>query len=190
MRSVNLIRAAKAGYIVLSAVLCGLGGLLVANPGLSVSLMGTLLAVVLIAYGGVKLIGYFSRDLYRLAFQFDLAFGALLIVLGALILIMPSTAINALCVIMGVETITDGLFKVQIALDARRFGLERWWLILVLAVVTAGFGAALALRPAQAAQALTVLLGLALLAEGLLNLCVGVCAVKIVDRQRIEGKLI
>ncbi|MDO4867511.1 MAG: DUF308 domain-containing protein [Clostridia bacterium] len=190
MRTVKLIRAAKAGYISLSAVLCGLGAILVVNPGLSVSLMGRLLAAVLIAYGCIKLVGYFSRDLYRLAFQFDLAFGTLLIVLGALILCMPSAAINALCVIMGVETIADGLFKVQTALDARRFGLERWWLILALAVATAGFGVALALRPTQATEALVALLGMTLLAEGQLNLCVGVCAVKIIDRQCVDGELL
>ena len=182
MRSVNRVRAAKTGYITLSGALCGLGLLMVAYPRLSISLMSMLLAVVLIAYGGVKIMGYFSGDIYRLAFQFDLAFGALMVVLGALILLMPSIAINTLCVIMGVETIADGLFKVQTALDARRFGLERWWLIFALAVSAVGFGATLALRPAQAAEALTLLLGMALMAEGVLNLCVGLCAVKIIDR--------
>lgn len=187
MRSVKLVRAAKAGYIALSAAFCALGLLLVLRPGMSAALIGGIVGVALIAFGVVKLVGYFSKDLYRLAFQFDLAFGSLLVAIGALILIRPTSAMNALCIVMGIETIADGLFKVQTALDARRFGLERWWLIFAAALVAVGVGVALALRPAQAAEALAALLGVSLLAEGALNLCVALCAVKIVSHQLPDG---
>lgn len=187
MRSVKLIRAAKAGYIALSAAFCALGLLLIVKPGLSADLIGIAVGVALIAFGVVKLVGYFSKDLYRLAFQFDLAFGGLLVAIGALILIRPGTAMNLLCVVMAIEIIADGLFKGQTALDAKRFGLERWWLIALSALVAVGVGVALALRPGQGAQALVVLLGAALLAEGVLNLCVALCAVKIVANQQPDG---
>ena len=88
---------------------------------------------------------------------------------------------------MGVEIIADGLFKVQTAVDARRFGLERWWLILAVALAATGVGVALALRPGEGAQALAALLGAALLAEGTLNLCVALCAVKIVAHQQPDS---
>ena len=83
--------------------------------------------------------------------------------------------------------------QVQTALDARRFGLNTWWLMLILAVATGAVGALLALNPATGAESLTRLLGISLLAEGALNLCVAVCAIKIVAHQRpdaIEGHLI
>lgn len=41
--------------------------------------------IALIAYGIIKVIGYFSNDLYCLAFQCDLACGLFLIVLGIII---------------------------------------------------------------------------------------------------------
>ena len=187
MRSVKLIRAAKVGYIALSAAFCALGLLLIVKPGLSADLIGIAVGVALIAFGVVKLVGYFSKDLYRLAFQFDLAFGGLLVAIGALILVRPGTAMNLLCVVMAIEIIADGLFKGQTALDAKRFGLERWWLIALSALVAVGVGVALALRPGQGAQALVALLGAALLAEGALNLCVALCAVKIVANQQPDG---
>ena len=37
---------------------------------------------MLIVYGLIKILGYFSRDIYCLAFQFDLAFGVLLAAVG------------------------------------------------------------------------------------------------------------
>ena len=187
MRSVKLIRAAKACYIALSVAFCALGLMLILRPGMSARLIGSVVGAALIAFGIVKLAGYFSKDLYRLAFQFDLAFGSLLVAIGALILIRPVTAMNVLCVALGIEIIADGLFKAQTALDARRFGLERWWLILLAALAAVGVGAALTLMPGQGAEALGALLGVSLLAEGALNLCVALCAVKIVDNQMVDG---
>lgn len=184
MRSTGIIRAAKTGYVALSAVFCALGALMLARPGLSAVLVGRIVGTALAAFGVVKLAGYFSKDLYRLAFQFDLAFGALLAALGAAILIRPALALNTLCAMLGLELVADGLFKIQTALDARRFGLGTWGLMLALAALAAVVGVALMLWPAQGVAALIRLLGCALLTEGALNLCVALCAVKIVAHQR------
>ena len=40
----------------------------------------------------------------------------------------------------------------------------------------------LMLRPSQSAQVLTGLMGISLLAEGLLSLCVALCAIKVVKK--------
>ncbi|MBR6890155.1 MAG: DUF308 domain-containing protein [Clostridia bacterium] len=181
MRSTNLIRTAKTGYIVLSLALCALGIGLMLKPDVSVTAIGIIVGCVLIAFGVVKLIGYFSKDLYRLAFQFDLAFGLLLLALGAAVVFRPGLAMGTLCVILGVEIIADGLFKIQTALDARRFGLGSWWLILALAVLAGAIGVMMIVCPAEGAMALAMLLGASLLAEGALNLGVALCAVKIID---------
>ena len=184
IRSTKIIRAAKVGYIALSAAFCALGALLMIHPGLSAELIGRVVGVALVAFGAIKLVGYFSKDLYRLAFQFDLAFGILLAALGAVILFRPGFALNALCVMLGVEIVADGLFKAQTAMDARRFGLNTWGLVLALALLAGVAGVALMLWPVQGALTLTRLLGAALLTEGALNLCVALCAVKIIPHQR------
>ena len=184
MRSTKMIRAAKIGYIILSAIFCGLGILLMADPGMSVALIGDIVGIVLVAFGIIKLVGYFSKDLYRLAFQFDLAFGILLIAMGLVLLIKPESAMNILCIILGIEIIADGLFKIQTSLDARRFGLNTWWLILSLAIIAGAIGAVLIFYPSESVRALTWVLGLSLLVEGVLNLCVALCAIKIIEHQR------
>jgi len=186
MRSIKTIQAAKTGYIALSAALTGVGLMLILKPQLSIALTGAIVGALMIAFGIIKLIGYFSKDLYRLAFQFDLAFGILLIALGVLLLVKPVGAMSMLCVIMGIEIVADGLFKVQTAVDARRFGLSTWWLIFVLAVITGAAGIAVAVHPSESALTLTSLTGAALMTEGLMNLCVGLCAVKIVSHQRMD----
>lgn len=175
---------AKTGYIVMSLVFCAVGALFIVRPGLSAGLIGRALGAAMILFGAVKLVGYCSRDLYRLAFQYDLGFGLLLIALGALVLIRPAGVLDFLFAALGVAVLTDGLYKVQIALDARRFGISAWWLTLALAAATVAVGLALVFRPWDSARLLTILLGAALLAEGILNFCVAVSTVKIVNHQR------
>ncbi|MDE7041747.1 MAG: DUF308 domain-containing protein [Oscillospiraceae bacterium] len=183
-RSVTPMRAAKTGYVVMSIVFCVVGVLFIALPARSAVMIGRVLGAAMAAFGVVKLVGYFSRDLYRLAFQYDLEFGILLIALGVIVLLRTNGVMDFICIAAGVSILADGLFKIQIAIDARRFGIRDWWLILILAVVTGGVGLLLVFRPWESVQVLTVLLGAALLAEGVLNLCVALSTVKIVKNQR------
>ena len=177
MRTDKMIRAARGGVMVLSAAFCGLGLFMIVRPALSVILIARAIGAMLIALGAMRLAGYFSRDLYQLAFQFDLAYGVLLVALGALVLLRPDVAATLLVVVMGVETVADGLFRLQTSLDARRFGLEKWWLILLLAVAAAVLGGFMIFSPLASLTAINRLLGAAMLLEGALNLCVALCAI-------------
>ena len=170
MRSENPIRAAKISYIVTSVAFCVLGILLIVLRNWSVSFIGVVTGIMLIAFGIVKLLGYFSKDLYRLAFQFDLAFGILLMTLGAIILAKPERAMSFVCLMLGVAILADGLFKLQTALDAKEFGLRSWWAILALAVLAGLIGAVLALHPTESAVVMTLLAGASMIVEGVLNL--------------------
>jgi uncharacterized membrane protein HdeD (DUF308 family) len=186
MRSVAAMRVAKIGYIVMSVVLCLLGVLMIVRPDFSIEMVGIAGGVCLILFGVVKLVGYFSKDLFRLAFQYDLAFGVLLISLGIILLLHPDDLLNFLCLVLGIAVLADGLFKVQIAVDSKQFGIQNWWLILTLAILTGALGLVLVFRPSESAAVLMTLFGVALLAEGILNLCTVLSAVKIVRHQRAE----
>lgn len=184
MRSVVPMRLAKTGYIVLSALFCVLGAVLFFLPGSFVPWIGRAMGVGMILFGAVKLVGYFSRDLYRLAFQYDLAFGILFLALGAVGLAWPEGTMSFFCVLLGIPVLADGLFKIQIAIDSRRFGIRSWLLILIVAVLTGAVGAVMVFLPDAGTRLLTMLLGLALFLDGALNLCVAICTVKIVPHQK------
>lgn len=184
MRSVIPMKIAKTGYIVMSAVFCAVGLLCVIRPDSSVLTIGRLLGAAMLLFGCIKLVGYFSRDLFRLAFQYDLEFGILLIILGLIVLVKSESVMNFVFIALGVAILADGLFKIQISLDSRRFGIDTWWMVLLFAVLTVFAGLLLVFRPVESARVLTVLLGISLLAEGVLNLCVVISTVKIVRHQR------
>ncbi len=183
MRSVFPMKAAKIGYIVLSVLYCALGILLFTMPDLSLTALGILLGIGMIVFGIVKIIGYFSKDLFRLAFQYDLAFGVLLIALGIIVLANPEHLLSFFCIVIGIAVLCDGLFKIQIAIDSKPFGIKTWWVILALAVIAVAAGILLIIHPAEAARVLTVFLGISVLADGILNLIVAIFTVKIIDHQ-------
>ena len=185
-RNTTPVQVAKAGYIILSAALCALGLVMIVLPDFSITLAGKMLGVMMIVFGAVKIIGYWSKDLYRLAFQYDFAFGILLVPLGMFVLFHPEQAINFFYIVLGIVILADGLFKLQIALDARAFGLDRWQLILVLALLAGVIGCVLVFHPTGGAEVATALVGTAILVQGLLNLSVALSAVKIVGYQRMD----
>ena len=89
-----------------------------------------------------------------------------------------------LCIMFGIPVLADGLFKIQIAIDSHRFGIRSWWLVLVLAILTCVVGVLLVRCPAVGAQVLTMMMGISLFMDGVLNLCVAICMVKIVRNQQ------
>ncbi len=183
-RSVTPMKLAKAGYIIMSAVFCAVGLLFILLPELSTVIIGRALGTAMLIFGGIKLAGYFSKDLFRLAFQYDLEFGILLIALGLIVLVRSTDVMNFIFIALGISIFADGLFKVRIALEAKAFGITEWLLILILAILTGFAGLLLVFRPAESAKILTRLLGISLLAEGILNLCVTLSTVKIVRHQQ------
>lgn len=183
MRSVAPMRVAKTGYIAVSILLAVLGIVLIAWPTFSVNALGVICGILLILFGGVKLVGYFSKDPYRLAFQYDMPFGILLIILGIIMLIHPGNLASFICVVFGLSVLISSLFNIQTALDAKKFGINQWWLIFALSVIAAVWGLILVFRPSEAADVMAVLLGITLLFESAVNICTVVTSVKIVKNQ-------
>ena len=183
MRSVTPMRIAKIGYIVMSVLFCLAGVLFIAMPEISTKIIGICIGISMILFGIVRLIGYFSKDLYRLAFQFDLEFGILMMILGVIVLFNPESLMAFICVAIGISILLDGLFKIRIALDSKQFGIKSWWLILALAIVTGVIGVFLIFDSATGSELMTVILGLTLLSEGILNLSTVISTVLIVKNQ-------
>ena len=170
MQNIRLTRIAKSGYITISALMCVVGILMIFMPGLSIGLMGIACGGVMIIFGIVKLVGYFSRDLYRLAFQYDLACGILMIILGIITIFKCHSILNFLCVVVGLLILADGLFKIQTAIDSKHFGIGSWWIILLFAILAGITGLVLLFNANEGVEAITVLMGITFLFEGILNI--------------------
>ena len=181
MRNLKIV---KNAYSIMTVCLILVGAILLFWPQMGLDMICKIYGIFLVIYGIAKLSGYFARDLFQLAFQFDLAYGILLIVLGLIVLVRPVQLVSFFCLVLGICILADGLFKIQAASDSKRFGLRPWWLILTLAIMACLAGLLLVFRPMDGARALLVLLGIAMLAEGILNLCVACSMIKIIRHQQ------
>lgn len=117
----------------------------------------------------MKFVGFFSHDLFGLAFQYDLAEGIIVVIAGIFALTKPERSPEALAVVVGMIALVDGIFKVQTSLDAMKFGMRYWWVILLVAALTASFGMMLLFGHAERETAIEET-GLALIVTGLQNL--------------------
>ena len=140
MNSSGTLKIARNGYIVMAVVFCALGIFLMVNPTKAMKIICVLAGILFIADGIIKIIGYFSRDFYCLAFQFDLGFGILMIAVGILILVRREAILRLIFVIFGLVILTDALLRIQMSVEAKKFGLKLWWAVLLIAVATGIFG--------------------------------------------------
>ena len=181
----GVVKSAKIINVISAGLMSLAGLLLLVIPNLETMVaqrivLGTLFGLT----GAAKIFGYFSNDLYRLAFQFDLAIGIFCILLTLLTELMPEYAFGTLPIIFAAYVSLDGLLKIQTSIDARRFGMKSWIVMLITAVVLFGaggfaLGAVLAqrLRP-------NAIVGIALMADGLENIWITASTVRIRARKK------
>lgn len=81
--------------------------------------------------------------------------------------------------------LTDALLRIQMSVEAKKFGLKLWWAVLLIAVTTGIFGMLLLVDPAGGAKLTVIFTGVAFLLEGILKLCVVVYTVKIRENENV-----
>ncbi|QSX06918.1 DUF308 domain-containing protein [Sedimentibacter sp. zth1] len=176
------VKKAKTAYVAYSIVLIALGILLIFLTEATELTLCYIVGLITLICGIIKFISYFVNDTYGLAFQFDFALGIFTMLIGLVLILHPKNILVFLNVVIGIFVIIDGTFKLQTAKEARQFGLDNWWLILILAIITAIVGLLLIFNPFEGVLALSVIIGIALIADGIENLCVAIYTIKLVKR--------
>lgn len=119
-----------------------------------------------------KAVRIFCKGFISACVQFDLALGIVSIVLGIIIIKKTEYIIEILSTAIGIFMLVDGAFKIQTAVEAKRFGIENWWLILVMSFAVTFVGILLFATPFETASMIVRLIGLNLSLDGILNLFV------------------
>lgn len=109
-------------------------------PGIALDVVCIIFGIYMIIYGAVKIMGYFAKDAYQLAFQFDLALGIVIAIVGVVFVCRTARVVQLLSTCIGIVMLVDATFKIQTSIDSKRFGISRWWLMLILAVIVAAIG--------------------------------------------------
>ena len=142
-----IVKSAKIMHLC-SAVIFVVAGLLLALvPDFedSGTFRNIVVGVASIIIGLTGIYGYFSNDMYRLAFQLDFALGIFNVIFGVLLIINPVQLAVLLPTAISILTLLDGGNKSQMALEGKRFGISKWYLVLLSAILEIAAGIVLIL---------------------------------------------
>lgn len=189
MKKVDIVKQAKIINIIIHSLMVAVGLFLLLFSGLTTTQEIIVISVLCILVGGAKILGYFSNDLYRLAFQFDFASGLYLILFGILFWFVGWKDPLAISKLFGIYVIFDGLLKTQTAFDARKFGIRKWMVVLITAIVLACVGI-MALVSQYAAQLPQfVFFAVSFMVDGLVNIWITAYTVRVrAKKKKLEDR--
>ena len=186
-RQTAVVRAAKIASVAVSLLLLITGFCFTLWSEEMAAPLRYLIGVECILIGAVKIFGYFSNDLYRIAYQFDFAGGCLLILFAILLFVAPDQVMPHLSTVVAIYVIIDGLFRVQTAVDAKFFGMSHWYVLLVSALILVLGAVLIYLRVLEIRR--VSWMGLMLMADALLSLLVTMYTVRVrVRKQNKESQ--
>jgi len=181
-----IVKSAKIVHLCSAVIFLIAGMLLIFVPDFENSgsfrniLVGS--ASILIGIAGVY--GYFSNDMYRLAFQLDFALGIFNVIFGILLIINPVQLSVLLPTAISVLTLLDGGNKSQMALEGQRFGIHKWYLVLLSAVAEIAVGIVLIILAYHELD-VRVWMGVAMGVVGITNFWTTMYTVRIRENRQI-----
>ena len=178
------LKIVKNMYIVMDICLIMVGLLILFSTIKAINVLCKIFGVVLILLGAVKILGYFTKDIFQLAFQFDFALGIISAILGIVLISRTSYMVEFLSICVGIFVLIDGALKLQTAVDAKKFGIEKWWLILIIALLVSIVGIILMVIPFAAQTMAAWIIGINLVLDGVLNICVVLSTVKTIRTKK------
>lgn len=146
-RHESILKKVKLITLVFAAVYAALGVALILFPAEMQTIMGFVVGVLSIVVGAYRLYIYFKRQRDVTILATDLFLGIVCILIGVLFIVRREAVMNYVFFIYGILMLAGGIIKLQNALDLYHLGLYRWWIILLLGIVSMGLGVLLIIRP-------------------------------------------
>lgn len=162
----RILKRIKTNVMVSAFICMALGIILVVWPGLSVKVVCMAIGVVLVINGISRLMNFiFGRD-GSVFSQMNLIMGIIITVIGGWILFQPGTIIAMIPILVGIIIVIHGINNLQQTVSLCQSRYDKWWVALLLALVTIGFGVLLIFNPFAAVDTLIRFIGIFLIYDG------------------------
>ena len=166
----DMIKELKKNMILLAVFYLILGIILVLFPEGSGYAICYLIGGLTIIYGIFHLVLYQRTKSPFVTYRYDLVQGIIGLAIGIYVMIVPEILIETLPVVLGVVVMIDSIVKIQNAWDLKRMGYDRWWLVMIGALVTLVFGLLMVFYPFTVYLSVIVFLGISLIVNGVSDL--------------------
>ena len=162
----HILKKIKTNVIVSAFICIALGVILVFWPGLSVKVVCMAIGAVLVINGISRLLNFiFGRD-GSVFSQMNLVMGIIITVIGGWILLQPGTIIAMIPILVGIIIVIHGINNLQQSVRLCQNRYDKWWIALLLGIITIGFGVLLVFNPFAAVDTLIRFIGLFLIYDG------------------------
>ena len=187
-----MLRHIKPGMLVFSVLYILLGLLLLLAPQAVADVFCIALGLLVVLCGLQSLYGYFKKDngSIRAAVSLLLSLPTIALGMWALLCTVQSamTFEWLLPLLFGLMLLVDGVVRAQSSFALAKRKGQKWWLLLLLSLVSVALGVVLVLHPFDAAIGVTMLCGILLIVEGALNLgCVLYAAMELRTLDRMAN---
>ena len=186
----SLLKKVKANTILSSLLCAALGLVLVIWPDISMQIVCIAIGAVLILCGVIRLFGFFRNHDGSVYTQGNLVMGIVLVVVGIWIVATPGKVLAIIPIIVGILIVIHGVNNIQQTITLCKGKYSMWWLALIMAILTIGFGVLLITRPFAALDTVVMLIGIFLIYDGLSNVWIVSRIAKTVKMARQEAEAV
>lgn len=154
-----------------SAVLCIiLGVVLVIYPNTSLAIVCRAVGVIVLITGLGFLVSHMRGGIVSWFYKLDLILGAIFVILGGYILLNPLGLLSIIPIVFGVLLIYHGISDLGQALELRKYEANRWWISIIIAIITIALGILVMRNPFDTIEMLMKIIGVCLVYDGLSDL--------------------
>lgn len=163
----NFFKRIKANYMVSAALLTLFGLILLIWPKTSTTVLCIALGCVLIICGAIRLAVFLANRDGSLYSSMNLLSGIVLLAVGMWIVVKPEGIMFVVPIVIGVVVIFHGVHDFGQAVNLYKADYGKWWIALLLGVITAGLGILLLVNPFEAIETVVRVVGICLMYDGI-----------------------
>lgn len=180
----EMLKRIKADMI-LSAILCMIMGVvLFIWPDATIDIFCKVLSVGLIIMGTVYLVSFFINHRMN---PFSGALGLIVLLVGFWIFLKPESIASLVPIVIGVILVVHGVQDIKFAIESKQNGYEKWWTMLIVALVSLIFGVLCIIHAFGVAKLALQFIGAALVYDGISDMWVIIKTVKVAKAMKAEA---
>lgn len=160
MDVIKRAKSLKWQAILICVVYTLLGLVFILFPHLSNEVIGLMIASVGLVYGVYRLIAFFRSPNAGRFYNGGFAIGLLIVAVSLFFLADIAKLIALISVLLGFIVLTDGIVKLQAALDLRTQAVKGWMALFIGAIVNVVLGVLVLVNPFGAADTLLLFVGI------------------------------
>lgn len=163
-----MLKNLKSWSILSAIVMIAVGLILMIFPGVSLTVVCTVLGIAFIAWGAIRILSYFMLSIEEFMYRSDMIAGLLFILGGVVMLARQNLMLDIIPILLGLVIVISGIAKLQNAVIAKRIGYDGATMYMILALISIIFGFVIMffLSGTIAAKTLFVLIGAGLVYSG------------------------